>query len=163
MTQAQLFSPDTARLCCGVTHSKELVQRLVNEWHSVLTAPQGWKVAFLLSAGETIIGVATWGRPVARLEDQEATLELTRMALHNAPKNAATWFSARMRRYIRTNFPQVTRLISYQDVDRHVGTFYKADNWKLVAVKNSEHTWRNRAGRIGNERQHKAKWEKVMR
>lgn len=161
--QNQLFA-GTGELRCGVTHDGELVKRLVNEWHSVLTAPQGWKVAFLLSDGPQIIGVATWGRPVARLEDQETTLELTRMALHDAPHNAATWFLSRMRRWIRVQMPHVNRLISYQDCEKHAGTMYRADNWKQIYTGAAQlHTWTNRAGRIGNERTKRAKWEHSLR
>src|SRR5512146_2683421 len=118
MDSPQLFYAPalTARaLSVGVTHDGELVKRLVNEWHSILSAPVGWKVAFLLCAENSIVGVATWGRPIARMEDQTETLELTRMALHDAPKNAATFFLGRMRHWIREQMPDVKRLISYQD------------------------------------------------
>jgi hypothetical protein len=160
----QLFSDTCAasELTCGVTHDRELVRRLVNDWHSLLSAPQGWKVAFLLSAGNTIVGVATVGHPVARLEDQAHTLELTRMALHGAPQNSATFFLARIREHIKTHFPEITRLISYQDTAHHSWTMYKADNWRPVFVSGADqvsHTWRNRPGRIGNERKQLAKWE----
>jgi hypothetical protein len=35
-------------------------------------------------------------------------------------------------KYIRLNFPQITRLISYADTDKHEGKIYLAANWKVV-------------------------------
>ena len=104
---------------------------------------------------------AMWGRPSARLEDQETTLELTRLAHSpSIPRNFGSWALARMRKWIRENMPEIVRLISYQDADIHHGTIYKADNWKMVYEKHTVHTWTNRPGRLGNERQHKIKWER---
>lgn len=159
----QMFAPHAlkaSQLTVGVTHDRKLVQSLVRQWHSVLGQPQGYRVAFLLTDQNTIVGVATWGRPVARLEDQEHTLELTRMALGpNHPYNSATFFSGKMRRWIRENMPSVERLISYQDLDAHLGTFYKADNWMLVfEQENGSKSWTNRLGRKSSERRRKAKW-----
>jgi hypothetical protein len=34
-----------------------------------------------------------------------------------------------MRRWIRRNLPDVPRLLSYQDLDVHTGTIYKAAGW----------------------------------
>ena len=156
---AQMFENTSGELRCGITHDSKLVKSLVNDWHSVLRAPQGWRLAFLLSCGNRIVGVATLGRPVARHEDQDTTLELTRMALRDAPKNSATKFMRLMREYVKVNCPQFTRMISYQDIDAHRGTIYKADNWKLVYEKTETASWTNRPNRQGNERKHRAKWE----
>lgn len=108
------------------------------------------------------IAAAMWGRPTARMEDQERCLELTRLAhCPNAPRNLGSWSLGKMRRWIRENKPEIERVISYQDASVHRGTIYKADNWNMVYEKHTEHTWLNRPGRKGTERQHKIKWERV--
>ena len=35
-----------------------------------------------------------------------------------------------MIKYIKFHFPEVTTLVSYQDVKTHKGTIYKASGWK---------------------------------
>lgn len=165
--QQYLWQPsnDTELSDCTVarTRNKRLVDTLVRNWHSTLpNPPPGWRLAFIVLDGNDVpLAVATWGRPVARMEDYEETLELTRQAhSDNAPFNTGSWFLARMRKYIRKHMPEIKRLISYQDADNHHGTIYKADNWNLVYEKFTEHTWKSRAGRRGTERQHKKKWER---
>jgi len=144
------------------TRSYKLVEHLIRQWHSTLpNAPPGFRVAFVVYAPNLApVAVAMWGRPVARMEDYEHTLELTRLA-HGpgAPYNLGSWVLARMREWIRENMPEITRLISYQDADIHDGAIYKADNWRRVYEKHTEHTWTNRPGRKGTERKHKIKWE----
>ena len=142
-----------------------LVMSLIADWHSVLPNPlPGWKVAFLVSAPNYApVAVATWGRPIARMEDQVSTLELTRQA-HGpaAPRNTGTWMLGKMRRWIRENMPEITRLISYQDADKHHGTIYKADNWRITGdLLIGSASWGNRSGRAVTERPHKIKWERV--
>lgn len=77
-----------------------------------------------------------------------------------APRNMGSWMLARMRAWIRKSMPEIVRIISYQDADIHHGTIYKADNWTQAYEKHTKHTWTNRPGRKGTERQHKIKWER---
>lgn len=165
MMQLQLVSPiaiPLSQLRCEVTHRYALVAAYVNMWHSWLTAPQGWKVAFVLTDGVTIYGVSTWGRPVARLEDQETTLEHTRMALCDAaPRNSGTWFLAQNRKWIRENMPHIKRCISYVPSERHTGIVYRGDNWRTVYVAQAfQHTWTNRAGRKEQQYKIRTKFER---
>ena len=142
--------------------NKALVCQLINQWHSFRDAPQGWKVALALTDGLNIYGVSTFGRPVARHEDQVTTLEHTRMALApNAPRNSATRFMALCRKWIRENMPEVSRLISYVPSDRYTGITYRADNWRIVYENQVETaTWKNRPGRLGNEAKVRTKFER---
>lgn len=163
-----LFAPNIKMVSdCVIapTRSYNTVRELIRRWHSTLpVAPPGFRVAFVVSAPNGIpLAAAMWGRPVARLEDQKHTLELTRLA-HSpeAPRNLGSWALARMRRWILENMPEIERLISYQDADIHHGTIYKADNWQKVYERYTEHTWKNRPGRAGTERQHKIKWEFLL-
>jgi hypothetical protein len=138
-----------------------LVKRLINQWHSTRRAPAGWKIAFLLLESGKVIGVSTWGRPVARLEDQVNTLEHTRMALDSeAPKNSASWFLARNREWIRGRMPEIRRLIAYVDLEKHKGISYLADNWQVVYKERADNSWRNRPGRTGSEARLRMKLER---
>lgn len=158
-------SPSTVHECAVArTRRHAVVDPLISQWHSTLPNPlPGYRVAFVIVEYPSFIplGAATWGRPVARLEDQKCTLELTRL-VHgpSAPPNMGTWALARMRRWISINMPEITRLISYQDADVHDGALYKADNWVKVYEKQTHHTWTNRPGRIGTERKNRIKWER---
>lgn len=146
-----------------VTHDAALVRQLVNQWHSFKCAPQGWRVAFVLTDGVRLLGVSTFGRPVARLEDQETTLEHTRMALApDAPRCSATRFMALTRKWIRENMPEITRLVSYVPADKYTGITYRGDGWKIVyAEKRTSHTWTNRSGRDANEDKIRTKFERT--
>ena len=163
-----LWEPDAQRARdCTVTPTTSygLLSQLIREWHSTLPiSPPGMRVGFLIcSPNQVPIGAAMWGRPVARLEDQGATLELTRLA-HSlaAPYNLGSWALARMRKWIRENMPEIRRVISYQNADVHDGTIYKADNWEQVyEVWDSKSTWTNREGRVGTEVRHRIKWERI--
>lgn len=79
---------------------------------------------------DIIYAVAWWSGPTARLIDDGKTVELRRMAIGpDAPKNTASRFLAIMTRLIRKEFPHVRKLVSYQDVNVHTGTIYKAAGW----------------------------------
>lgn len=146
------------------THSWKTCRDLISMWHSTLpNIPPGFKLAFIAYAPNyEPVACATWGRPVARLEDYQETLELTRLAHSpHVPKNFGSWILGQMRRYIRENMPEIKRLISYQDANIHQGTIYKANNWTQIYDKTTSHSWTNRSGRLGTERQHKIKWETI--
>lgn len=132
-------------------------------WHSTHRPPVGWRVAFVLRipgeswgdlTGFRDVGVSTWGRPVARGEDQVHTMEHTRMALGpGAPKNSASWFLAANRAWIRRYLPEVRKLIAYVDEDQgHTGVTYRADGWEVVyRARVRSQTWSSRPGRTGRQ------------
>ncbi|MCX6706146.1 MAG: hypothetical protein NTV24_03540, partial [Candidatus Woesebacteria bacterium] len=47
------------------------------------------------------------------------------------PKNTASRVLSLMTKMIKKKFPDIKRLISYQDLDVHNGTIYKASGWKI--------------------------------
>lgn len=108
--------------------------------------------------------VAIWSTPIAanRLKDGNKLLELRRMAIcEYAPKNTATWMLAQMKKDIKQRFPDVIRLISYQDSEAHFGTIYKAANWQPVSTSTKGMDWKQ-TGRERNEAQstaEKIRWE----
>ncbi len=102
-------------------------------WHSKL--PKIGASQFRICYGAQFQGnwyaVAAWSNPVARLLPQLTWLELRRFAINGgSPKNLASRMIGWMVRDIRRAFPDVIRLISYQDCDAHAGTIYKAAGWK---------------------------------
>ncbi len=93
-------------------------------------------VCYYLSYKQAVIAVAIWSSPVAqnRLKDGKKILELRRLALSElCPFNTASWAIAEMIKRIKYKFPELIKLISYQDKAVHNGTIYKASNWKVGA------------------------------
>ena len=89
--------------------------------------------------------VAMWTDPVAgnRMAKDQIWLELRRLAVApDAPKFTATWMISKMVKDIKNRFPDVTKLVSYQDTEVHTGTIYKAANWKLDTVSKFQ-DWSN--------------------
>ena len=65
-------------------------------------------------------------------------MELKRMALSgDAPKNTASRFLSWMVKQIKKDYPEVPRLISYQDPAVHKGTIYKASGWTCAGLHDS--------------------------
>jgi hypothetical protein len=92
-------------------------------------------------------------------------LELRRMAINEtAPKNTASRMLFYMRKDIKKRFPEIARLISYQDTEAHLGTIYKASNWTLINTMSTEVDWAA-SGRQRNKPQSnapKVRWEIVI-
>ena len=79
---------------------------------------------------QAVVGIGIWSSPVARMLSNKILLELRRLALSkHCPKNTATSVMARMTKKIKEKFPEIEKLISYQDTEVHLGTIYKAANW----------------------------------
>lgn len=83
-----------------------------------------------------LIGVLLYGRPAARLEEQERTLELRRMFLMDVTaKNAESRVIAYTLRYVRRYLPEIERVIAYSDPSAgHDGTIYRASGFALVSI-----------------------------
>lgn len=78
--------------------------------------------------------VAIWSRPNAANRMNVESLELRRLAIApRAPKNTASRLLAIMARHLRVLYPDVRRLLSYQDTEVHTGTIYKAAGWSIGA------------------------------
>ncbi len=116
------------------------------DWHSRL--PETVKGNLLRNKHYVFFGAeymgecfasAIWTTPVAnnRMSKDFVWLELRRLAIpEDAPKFTATWMIAKMIKEIKKKFPDVTRLVSYQDTAVHTGTIYAAANW----IKDLENT-----------------------
>lgn len=107
--------------------------------------------------------IAIWSSPVAanRLKDGQAILELRRFAIaETAPKNTATRMLSIMTKLIRNDYPELVKLISYQDTEVHLGTIYKAAGWKLATINDGQ-SWTNSTRKRNKEQSTaaKARWE----
>lgn len=106
---------------------------LNSKWHSRLPriGNSHFRVCYSAEASNLIYAVAAWSNPVARLLPQREWLELRRFAIaDDAPEYTASRMLGWMRRDIAKRFPEVERLISYQDLVAHKGTIYAASGWK---------------------------------
>lgn len=106
---------------------------------------------------------AIWSSPIAgnRLKDSYKILELRRLAISkDAPKNTASRMLSIMIKIIRKSFPEITRFISYQDTDVHLGTIYKASGWKASTLGKFQ-SWTNnhRIRGIEQSKSAKVRWE----
>ncbi len=105
---------------------------------------------------------AMWTDPVAnnRLSKKYIWIELRRLAIApDAPKFAATWMIAKMIKDIKKKFPEVTRLVSYQDSEVHTGIIYSAANWKKDTVSTfKEWTTGSRKRNLLQSKSDKIRW-----
>jgi hypothetical protein len=121
-------------------------QKLNQEWHSRLPIYETGSclnatICFGAIFKNRFYAVAIWSNPVARVLPQKEWLELRRFAISpGAPKNTASRMISIMGKIIKKRFPCVTKLISYQDIEAHLGTIYKASGW-IIGAKHSGGTW----------------------
>ena len=105
--------------------------------------------------------VAIWSSPIARKLDANKLLELRRMAISaSCPKNTASRMISYMRKDIQKRFPQIEKLISYQDTEVHQGTIYKASGWVMVETRAKQTDWSRTRGRAKPQSSAlKVRWE----
>ena len=148
-------------------------------WHSRLPIYQTGsclfsRVSYAAIHAGLYYAVAIWTNPVARTLPQQSWLELRRFAISpEAPRNTASRMLAVMTRLIVKGFADIVRLVSYQDVEAHSGTIYKAAGW-YVGGEHSGGSWcrPNSHNRSGTPRLRpdandatgpKIRWERVIR
>ena len=108
----------------------EHIRDFIADWHRHNKPPVGWKFGIGLMMGQTLVGVATAGRPVARHLDDGLTLEVNRTCTDGTPNAnsmlyGAVWRAARAMGY--------RRCITYTQADE-TGASLRAAGW--VRVKN---------------------------
>ena len=151
----------------------DMAMLLNEEWHSVLPVTQKGNllrnrrsVFYAAHFANRYYATAIWTTPVAanRLEDGFDWLELRRLAISDdSPKNTATRMLKVMRIHIKKKYPELIGLLSYQSVDHHEGTIYKAAGWS-AAAKNKSAVWHK--GKVRNKQQtasDKIRWEFRLR
>ena len=147
----------------------DMAMLLNSEWHSVLPKTQKGNllrnrrsVFYAAHYSNKYYAVAIWTTPVAanRIENGFHWLELRRLAISDtAPKNTATRLLKVMRILIKKKYPELVGLLSYQAIDHHNGTIYKAAGWENSA-KSKSVEWHK--GKKRNKQQtssDKIRWE----
>ena len=113
---------------------------LNRQWHSLLPRTDlgnllcgNMSVAYVAEFEDKYYAVAIWSQPIIRSNCDGKTIELRRMAIcKDAPKNTASRMIAIMGKLIKRKFPILEKAISYQAIDVHKGTIYKASGWTPV-------------------------------
>lgn len=108
-----------------------------NLWHRtqpVIPPSNIWRNVRYVCYGAFFEGecyaVGIWSSPISRAWNKKPYLELRRFAIsEKSPKYTATWMLGKMVKAIRLKFPEVIRLVSYQDPSEFEGIIYKAANW----------------------------------
>lgn len=158
------------QLTFAVVH-ESVFSKLNSAWHSRLPKVGGshFRVCYSADFEGKYYAVAAWSNPVARLLPQQTWLELRRFAIaHDAPRFTATRMLGWMRRDIKRRFPEVVRLVSYQDLEAHTGTIYKAAGWKHAEnFKPRARGWigwgnRPRKGRTNQAVAPRMRWEYAL-
>lgn len=120
--------------------SMRTAAELNRKWHSVLPRTDlgnllcgNMSVAYAMCYEDSWYAVAIYSQPIIASLCDHKTIELRRLAIcDDAPKNTATRFLAVTRRQVIKKYPAIKRFVSYQAVDVHKGTIYKAGGWSPV-------------------------------
>jgi hypothetical protein len=135
MASGKIDIPASAKQLSIISIGVGVAVRLNQEWHSRLPI---YKTGFCLNASicfaaefkGVYFAIAIWSNPVAANIPQDTWIELRRLAIApDAPKFTATFMLGRMAKIIKKEMPLITTLVSYQDIEAHSGTIYKAANW----------------------------------
>ena len=114
-------------------------EELNMQWHSrlpELRSRRGHTTCFGALYEGKWYACAIWADPVARMFNHKNYLELRRMAIcKDAPKNTASRMISIMTKMIQEKYPEIVKLISYQDTAVHTGTIYKASGWKAEGFR----------------------------
>jgi hypothetical protein len=100
----------------------------IAEHHRHHLPPQGWKFGVAVNDGEKVVGVATVGRPVARMLDDGLTLELTRCCTDGTRNTASMLYGAAWRASKALGYQ---RLITYT-LASEPGTSLRAAGWREI-------------------------------
>ncbi|MGQ9498206.1 MAG: XF1762 family protein [Desulfotomaculales bacterium] len=111
-----------------------VARRFVETHHYLRYAPFGAKISLGVYYREHLVGVMMFTHPCARFEDQEHTLELSRMVLLDCcPRNSESRSLGLAARWVKRNMPQIRRMVTYADpAQGHRGTIYRAAGWRFL-------------------------------
>ena len=133
---------------------------LVADLHRHHKPVTGHRFSIGAFSGDTLVGVAIVGRPVARKTDQYLVAEVTRLCT-NGHKNACSFLYASCARICKEmGFNSIQTFI----LDTETGTSLKASGWSQAhTTVPSKLNWNNRPGRREDQPTGpKTKWEKVL-
>lgn len=134
----------------------------VKDNHRHNKPPVGWKFGIGLQSGDTLVGVATAGRPIARHCDDGHTLEVTRTctdgtANANSMLYGAVWRAAKAMGYLKC--------ITYTQASE-TGTSLKAAGWVKTKEMKARKGWadssvamKDKRDPVGNGGVPRVRWE----
>ena len=136
--------------------SRKEARLFVELHHRHAGPPPGDIFRVAVHDGEEIVGVAIVGRPVARLEDDGRTVELTRLAVSEGHSNAASMLLGAVR---RAAFALGYRRLVTMTLQSESGSSLRAAGYRLLGER-PDRNW-NCPGRPRVERNTgpKLKWE----
>lgn len=127
MTEGLQLVPVSFATACG----------FVALWHRHHRPPIGCKYCIGVASGETLVGVAIIGRPVARVADNGHTLEVTRTATDGTPNANSMLYAAARRAAFALGY---RRLITYTQ-HGETGASLRAANWHVIAERPARPGW----------------------
>ena len=118
--------------------------RFIREKHRHHEPPVGWLFGVAVNDGETVVGVATVGRPVARMLQDGYTAEVNRLCTDGTPHVASMLYGACWRAAKALGY---RRLITYI-LETEPGTSLRAAGWVLVGARGGGQWSRNGRPRV---------------
>jgi tRNA A37 N6-isopentenylltransferase MiaA len=142
-------------------------RRYVEQHHRHNRAPQGGLFAVEVKAASELAGVAIIGRPVARMLDDGATCEVTRLCTNGSRNCCSLLYGASAR---------AARALGYRKIITYTlasepGTSLKASGWKVEAEIKGQATWSrpsrdrvqtNLFGEVQRPPDDKVRWSKTL-
>ena len=147
---------------------------LLNDlWHSRLPKIKKGNIlrnrrqaCFAIEFDGLFYATAIWTDPVAAnwLKGGDKMLELRRLAIApDAPRNTASRILKLMIRAIKQKYPELKKLLSYQDTAVHLGTIYKASGWTAATETSCiEWTTKHRKRNTLQSTATKIRWERAL-
>lgn len=116
--------------------------QFVKNWHRHHKPSVGHKFSIGINDGDTLVGVAILGRPVARGSDDGFTIEVARLCT-NGTKNACSMlYQAAARASKELGYKKIQTYI----LEIELGTSLKASGWKMETVTAGGH-WKHTDGK----------------
>jgi len=105
--------------------------RFIEDHHRHHKPPVGWLFGCAVNDGKSVVGVATVGRPVARMLQDGYTAEVNRLCTIGTPNAASMLYGACWRAAKALGY---RRLITYI-LEEEPGTSLRAAGWRLVGIR----------------------------
>ena len=120
----------------------------------------GHRFSLGVKAGDSLVGAAIVGRPVARAIDQYVVAEVTRLVTDGSKNACSTLYAACARVAREMGFERIQTYI----LESEPGTSLRASGWQQVATTAGgdwNHSWR-KGRRTDQPMVPKQRWEKVL-
>jgi len=116
---------------CAVPVSFADACAFVAEHHRHHISPVGHKFSIGAASGSELVGVVIVGRPVSRMRDDGATLEVTRLATDGTRNACSFLYGAAARAAFALGYSRIGTYI----LKSEPGTSLRAAGWKLIGER----------------------------